>query len=256
MIPNELKQMPRWVTAKNGQKLPLQADKNKVALLNDPGTWTVYSVAKQAVMDGHRDYVGFVFYGDGIVGIDLDDVFDEMGMIQPKAIEIINTCKSYTEVSKSGTGIHILVKGQLPFKGRNNRDGVEIYQTGRYFIITENELVYGDVIPNQKGIDDIVDKHFPQMRETTSTGISPRLYSPVWEMRSDGRINVEPTYPPITQGSRNDCLASLAGSLHNDGYTDGQIYDTLCRVNESAVHPPVSDRELVTIVQSITRYKR
>jgi len=53
-------------------------------------------------------------------------------------LEIINQLKSYTEISPSGCGVHILVKAKLT---RGQRIGtVEAYDRGRYFTMTGLQL--------------------------------------------------------------------------------------------------------------------
>ena len=95
------------------------------------------------------------------IGIDIDDGYDEVGLISPLAADIIGKCKSYTEKSKSGRGFHILVKGDIPFKGKNNLAGVEIYKQSRFFIMTGDVLLYDKIVENQDAIDYIVQKYFP-----------------------------------------------------------------------------------------------
>lgn len=70
--------------------------------------------------------------------------------MNPLASDIISHCGSYTEKSRSGRGVHILLKGSLPFKGRNNRAGVEIYRSGRYFIMTGKVIIYSEIIEIKK----------------------------------------------------------------------------------------------------------
>jgi hypothetical protein len=67
---------------------------------------------------------------------------------------------------------------------------------------------------------------------------------------------MRPEYPKIGKGSRNICMASLAGMLHTQGYTKSQIYEELRYANETACDPKLEDRELKQIAASITRYKR
>ncbi len=77
---------------------------------------------------------------DGLCGVDLDGCLDpETGEIEPWAQEIIEELDSYTEVSPSGTGVHILVKGELP-AGRNRKGRFEAYDRGRYFTVTGKHL--------------------------------------------------------------------------------------------------------------------
>jgi primase-polymerase (primpol)-like protein len=73
--------------------------------------------------------VGFVFSSDDpYVGIDLDGCRNpQTGYIEPWALEIVRRLNSYTEISRSGTGLHIIAKGRclrvaaLGFRRRNGR---------------------------------------------------------------------------------------------------------------------------------------
>ena len=74
-------------------------------------------------------------------------------MIAAWAQEIIDQFDSYTEVSLSGTGIHIFIEGILPAdssgwkKSLNHpeiilgkKPAIEIYQHSRYFTFTGQEV--------------------------------------------------------------------------------------------------------------------
>jgi hypothetical protein len=88
---------------------------------------------------GGSKNVGFVFIeNDPYCGIDLDGCRDAATEnIEFWALEIIKRFDSYTEVSPSGTGLHIFIKGQLP-EGGNRKGKIEIYSQGRYFTVTGN----------------------------------------------------------------------------------------------------------------------
>ena len=94
-----------------------------------------------AVKAGKVDGVGFVFTAeDDYVGIDLDGCIDpDTGAITNEAIAIVNAINSYTEISPSGTGLHIIAKGTLP-PGRRRKGGSEAYEELRYFTFTGNIL--------------------------------------------------------------------------------------------------------------------
>ncbi len=145
-IPESLKQTPRWVAwrleLRHGQKkptkVPVDAKSGRFASTTDPTTWATF---KEALSFAERAYfdkvgVGFVFDGSGDVGVDLDGCRDpKTGRIDKRAQEIIDKLDSYVEVSPSGTGLHIIVKGILP--GSRRRCGkVEMYDTARYFTFT------------------------------------------------------------------------------------------------------------------------
>lgn len=256
-IPKELTELDQWVCALEGSKAPMQAFDRLPASSTKPFTWCSFNDATRAVSCRRYDYVGFVFADNGIVGVDIDDGYDEEGFLSPLASDIISVCKSYTERSRSGRGFHILLKGDLPFKGKNNRNGVEIYKTARYFIMTGDVMLYDTIIDNQEAVDYIVEKYFPEMRECEGRCFTPRIYEPRWgNPIEDGKIKLRPHYPPITPGSRNICLTSLAGMLHSQGYSTQAIYDELTYCNAIACKPMLHDSEVMTIVNSVTRYKR
>lgn len=255
-LPKEMTMLNQWVNADETNKLPMQSKQFKPAQSDNPDTWSDFNTAFENVVDGTYKYLGFVFNNNNIVGIDIDLGYDDDGLPTDLMIDCMSACGSYTEKSKSGRGIHILVKGVLPFKGKNNRKGCEIYQAGRYFIMTGKSLVFHDLIENQQGIDYIIEKYFSDIKESDNERKSNAIYHPIWEQPHNGIIPLRPTYPVIEEGGRNISLASLAGVLHTTGYNSEQIYDELCFANQQACRPPLDDYEIRTIVNSICRYRR
>ena len=134
---------------------------------------------------------------------------------------------------------------------------MEIYRSGRYFIMTGKVIIYSEIIENQEAIDYIVSKYFPDApKEGTGLSAPQRIYSPVYRKPENGKIAVKPEYPPITTGSRNLSLTSLAGQMHNQGYSKADIYKELLYANTQACKPPLPRSEIETIVNSVTRYRR
>lgn len=257
-IPNELKELNQWVCVTNDSKVPIKAWENKAASSTNPDTWSDFDTAYESYRKGYYDYLGFVFADNGFVGIDIDCGYDEDGFISYIGADIIGRCKSYTERSRSGRGFHVLLLGTLPFKGKNNLKGVEIYKASRYFIMTGDILLYKDIIENQEAIDYVVETYFPCVEKSNcKENRFSKIYNPVWkEPVIDGRIKLRPVYPKIPKGSRNICLTSLAGMLHNQGYSKAQIYSELLYANTVACEPMLHKSELRNICNSVTRYKR
>jgi hypothetical protein len=255
-IPKELQNLKQWVCSRSDSKVPMMATSPCAASSTNPNTWGTFQEAVMSVECGNYDNIGFVFNDNGIVGIDLDDAIDEDGFLSPMAADIVGRCKSYTEKSKSGTGIHILLYGTLPFKGKNNLKGVEIYKSSRYFIMTGDTLLYHNIIESQEAIDYIVEKYFPDVREGESNRCAAnRIYTPIW-VKTEGKIGLRPEYPPIPDGTRNISLTSLAGQWHTLGYSREEIYRELLYVNSIACNPPLDINEIQCITNSVTRYKR
>ena len=141
-IPAELRSSPRWVgwrtEDRDGKltKVPYCIDGRR-ASVSDPNTFTDFDSATTALVAGKYTGVGFVFTDDDdIVGVDLDHCRNpESGELANWAEDIVVSLNSYSEISPSGTGLHILVHGQLR-PGRRRKGGVEMYDSGRYFTVT------------------------------------------------------------------------------------------------------------------------
>jgi len=258
-IPMILRELPQWVCAVEGKKIPLNPATGRAASCSSPMTWGTFEAARKGVEEDDADNIGFVFHNNGIIGVDLDEgVWDEYGLMTPMTAEFLHRFQSYTERSRSGRGIHILVKGTLPWSGRNNRRGVEAYLDGRYFIMTGDTVCDLPIRENQTAIDWMLETYFKDTdgEKVSCDGRGMRIYGAVWERPLKGRVQMIPDYPPITSGSRNLSLASVAGAMHTAGCPVRTIRNELFKVNRSACHPPLDDREIEQIVRSITRYKR
>ena len=257
-IPKELTELKQWVCTTETSKVPMKAYEHTPASSTKSSTWSDFKTALESVNKSYYDYCGFVFADNGYVGIDIDAGFDEDGLLSALSADIIGKCKSYTEKSRSGRGFHILLRGDLPFKGKNNLNGVEIYKSSRYFIMTGDVLLYDEIIENQEAVDYVVDKYFAETkREGNSSFSRYKIYSPEWKQPvTDGRLKLRPEYPEIENGCRNICLTSLAGMLHTLGYSKSQIYKELLYANSIACKPALSEKELQSICNSITKYKR
>jgi primase-polymerase (primpol)-like protein len=146
-IPEEFRRRTQWVVyklvpgEKRDDKVPYIAGGVGKASTTDLMTWRSFEEAVQALRSssGRYDGVGFVFSsGDPFAGVDLDHCRNpETGEIEEWAREIVETLGGYAEVSQSGTGVHIIVRGKAPNKKRGN---VEAYSSERYFAMTGRAL--------------------------------------------------------------------------------------------------------------------
>ena len=118
-------------------KIPYSPITGERASSTSPETWASYEEAVRAWKEVGYSGIGFVFtLEDDLCGVDLDGCLDPVtGEIEPWAWTIIEELDSYTEVSPSGTGIHIIVRAALP-EDRNRKGRFEAYDRGRYFTVT------------------------------------------------------------------------------------------------------------------------
>ena len=176
-IPESLTSLDQWICWREDKrdgkptKVPIKPYRTSGAphaSATDPTTWRGFETAVSYHRNGdsRTDGVGFVFDPDTeIVGVDLDNCRDpDTETIEEWATDIIDRLDSYTEVSPSGTGVHVLVQGELP-PGRNRRDDVEIYDRDRFFTVTGERVAEtpADVVPRQ---DALVAVHFEYVETT------------------------------------------------------------------------------------------
>lgn len=174
MLPLELTQRNQWICwryeKKEGRDKPTKVPYNPVtgypAKSTDATTWVDYETALQNMKK--YDGIGFVFSkNDPYVGIDLDHVLDEKGNFKfDDAKELFEKCNSYTEISPSGTGIHILIKAKLSEKAAHRVEEnpvlemceKEMYESGRYFTVTGKQLGNIDTINDGQAIAAEIEK--------------------------------------------------------------------------------------------------
>lgn len=145
-IPQELKALRQWICWKSEPtdtgkptKIPYAPLSGRLASVTDPSTWASFDDAVAAVWPNSYSGIGFVFTrNDPYAGIDLDATDDQEALARQRAI--FEAFDSYSELSPSGQGLHIIVKASLPH-GRK-RAAIELYSSDRYFTFTGN--IYRD----------------------------------------------------------------------------------------------------------------
>ena len=152
--PEQLKALPQWVlwkyqqvVGKDKPKKPPFQPTGRAASVDDPRTWSSYSHAIDALDTGSYQGIGFMLDG-GIVAIDLDNCLFEINgqrRITKDARRVYEIAHSYTEVSPSGKGLHIFLRGHLPPINGQPQDGMrygngEMYERKRYITVTGQQV--------------------------------------------------------------------------------------------------------------------
>jgi putative DNA primase/helicase len=139
--------LPQWVCWRaelregKATKVPYSPESGSRARSDDPATWGTLPEAKKAAREKDLDGIGFVFTAsDPFCGVDLDACVDpKTDEIASWASEIVGELDSYTEFSPSGTGLHVLLRAELP-PGGNRRARIEMYDRGRFFTVSGRRL--------------------------------------------------------------------------------------------------------------------
>ena len=179
--PEHLKSLPQWVMwkyqpipGKPKPKKPPFTASGKAAAVNDPATWCSYRQAKTTLENSNAwQGVGFMLTR-GIVVIDLDNclrIVDGVRRVTKTAERVYKLAHSYTEVSPSGKGLHIFLRGKLPEVNGQPQDGMksakgEMYEARRYITITGERVgEEREIREDQEAINQIYDLLKPPAQE-------------------------------------------------------------------------------------------
>lgn len=178
--PAMLRELPQWLMWKYSYrqskgkptKVPFQTN-GSPAKSNDSETWSTFEECLCCLATEPFDGIGFAFAeGDRLVGIDLDGSINSAGKILPWALNVLEKfSNTYAEKSPSGTGLHILCKGE-PMKtgrlaswvetGTDTKCSIEVYnfRSPRYFTFSGDSLQADVVADAQCKLSWLHEKYF------------------------------------------------------------------------------------------------
>jgi putative DNA primase/helicase len=168
-FPSRLKDHDQWLVTQD--KEPVTPSKGWQKSVNQ---LTFTEARNKAEQVGGE--VAFVFTeGSPFIGFDLDDVKPD-GEFTDEARTIVQRLDSYTEVSSSGTGLHVIAEGNHSDDHKHRGDlseagHLEVYDDGQYFVLT------GDVYDGFTSVEsrptvvrELQDDYLPEGEKFTFTG--------------------------------------------------------------------------------------
>jgi len=180
-FPQTLKQLPRrWILwrleIRDGAqtKVPYRTDGLRASPTN-PNDWTDFETACRAFDPEKYNGLGFVLRKeDNIVCIDLDGCIGDDGKISDKAMYIVKILNSWTEISQSGKGLHIFVRGTKPTDqckvtlNTPEIKAIEVYDNARYIALTGNHLPGTplEIMERQWALNELYRLYFPKQEST------------------------------------------------------------------------------------------
>ena len=259
-IPEDLQQVAQWVlwrvVERDGHvtKLPYQIN-GLMAKSNDPETWATYEQAISRYLLGAWDGIGFVFSDeDPYCGVDLDGCRNpETGMVVPWAKKLILEFATYAEVSPSGTGVKMWVRGGWPFDGHkqiladvervsDKTPAVEVYDSVRYFAVT------GHVLRGQTKIAD-GQPQLELLRRQFWPSVTPKMVANKDWRSIDSVMDRAAKYlakMPVSvsgQDGSGACFRAACVLVCGFGLSDQETLSLLSEWNSGCL-PPWSEREL------------
>jgi primase-polymerase (primpol)-like protein len=168
-FPSRLKEHDQWLVTR--EKKPVAPSKGWQKSVNLLSFTEAQDKAEQL-----GGTVAFCFTESGpFVGFDLDDV-KVGGEFTEEARTIVQRLTSYTEVSSSGTGLHVIAEGNHSDDHKQRGDlseagHLEVYDERRYFVLT------GDVYDGHTSVEsratvvrEAQDGYLPERQTFTFTG--------------------------------------------------------------------------------------
>lgn len=191
-------------------------------------------VALQRLLRGPQwSGLGFAFLaGDGLIGIDVDHAVDAAtGEPSDLCRLVVDSCDSYTELSPSGTGVHVIVAGECEtFK--DDALGLEVYAGARYFTCTGRPVGWAATPPDVQPVDpavlaylrELVDESRERQRAARAAAVAPApAEAPA--LSADAPAPAPPAPPAPTQQVRPPAPAPAAPAGHGGGADFKRVND-------------------------------
>lgn len=236
-VPAELRREPRWVCwrreTRGGKvtKLPVDARTGRMAKSTDPATWATFEEAVAAVGRWRCDGVGLVFGPDrAFTGLDLDHVIVD-GVLDAEYRWVVEEAGTYTEVSPSGDGLHLIFRGAKPEGAERSRRGqpggrvVEMYDHDRYFTVTGNVFEGRGALAENPGV---VERAYRTWIEPEARPAQPRLDDAAREAAAGDMGDDELVERMLASRSGDDIRALLAGDCSAQGGDHSAADMALC----------------------------
>jgi len=181
-IPQTLRDIPRWICwdyvdygdGKKPRKVPISAGGDFGTNYNDPSAWRSFNAVMREAQDRGGLGVGFVFSEhDDIVGVDLDNCYDEQQWIKPWASDVCSVFSgAFCELTPSGMGLHFIgraprISGRTRVELAGGLGAVERYSENRWFTFTGNPICDGDVIDISRAMEWLERQYFPKQEQAT-----------------------------------------------------------------------------------------
>ena len=218
---------------RNGKqtKIPYTPVTGEKARTNDQSTFGSFASAVRAVELCPQEYsgIGVGIFGD-LVGVDIDHCIDDCGVLTSAAKDIIERLDSYTEISPSGHGIHILCYAPglnydtATYYTKNSSAGIEVYaasMTSRYLTLTGDVLHGCEVQERREELRSLLEIY---MRRNETVMPGPREYA----NEENYEIEDSDVMSRMLSSSKGESIARLWGG-DSEGYASQSEADlALC----------------------------
>lgn len=184
-LPELLKQLDQWCLS-GYDKQPLNLSGYPIDVKNSANFYS-FQEAMAVVNTTACAGVGFILSSsDNLVVVDVDHCIDESGEFSDIAKDILEILPTYTELSQSKTGLHLIYQdNDVPAEFTGRKGTIEIYYSKHYVALTGWKLEGTPAeIASLNGLTKrLLEKYFPNLGYSSSANFQDVLekhsYSPV-----------------------------------------------------------------------------
>lgn len=217
-IPTELRSKDRWLLwrwerrGEKNTKPPFKIVYSKGetlferASVTEPKDWSPFGDVVNNLKTGKFSGIGFVLTDDDdILAYDLDHCLNiKNGDLEPWADKLVKELNSYTEITPSGDGLRVIIRGDVPEAGRQTRhlsspDGkkqgaVECYKNKRYITVTGIHYPLSPITIEER--PDTIWKEFfegktKEIKGLFTNGKAKKLYEGDWKEDYESQSNAD-----------------------------------------------------------------
>lgn len=248
-IPADLRAAKRWAPwrakwnekKQKYDKIPHRADRPEYGLsTRRPEKWFTFEQALAAyrASNGALAGIGYVMTGGaGLVAADLDHCV-ENGVPNEWAAEVIAKLDSYTEISPSGTGLRVMLSGDIANDWVNHEVGIEMYggNEARFLTIT-GEHLHGSprtVRAPREGVLAGLERAYAKERRKADVidlampDIDPDKVVDLSDLGLPHQV-VDFLYEGLHSGDRSRAVFGAAVALYGAGLGDADVFSVLAQ---------------------------
>jgi hypothetical protein len=201
--------------------------------------WTLYPDAN----------IGLVT--DGLVVVDVDATQDGKPNPWLSSLGPLQDLHTSAKATSPRGGMHFFFRQPATSEFRNTASkiapGVDTRANGGYVLVAPSQTDAGRYTWLHGGVLDVERESLPILPKWLEDTLQIESRQPLAHSMGDAG--------QIISGSRNDTLARHAGNMRRGNMDKDEILAALLKMNERRCRPPLSEREVEKIAESVSRYE-
>lgn len=216
-LPVELRNLNQYIIWKeiNNKKIPINAFTGWFGSTNDEMCWCDLETALKAKEKYNCNGIGIVL-SKGLMGIDINDMYDENNSLIPIANSLIKELNSYTEYSKSKKGCHILFYGKQPSERSKFGKNIRWYSNDHFFDLTAIKFeITNEKLTSEEDAQPIINKYYSLFMSDNQNKFNTFSPDEKWQFSI---TNLQPKYSLKTEN-----LTTNKNEKNEFGFDDDEI---------------------------------